>query len=176
MAKSFDQKSFFWVALLVLIASVMSYSYGFRVGERKESYTFLRVIDGDTFVVESNKGKTEKRVRLLGIDAPKTGECASESAKEKLEILIGSGKFAINKVGDDNFGNTVANVLISDGDIAEKLLVEGLAKVDDGAKDNIGSELKPKEEYLRVLRVAENKAKMDQVGIWSKKCVLQAPK
>ena len=49
-------------------------------------YEVGRIIDGDTFELRDGK-----RVRLIGIDAPETGEYCSEYARQRLVSLI-SGK------------------------------------------------------------------------------------
>ena len=48
--------------------------------------TVIRVVDGDTLVV--NDGGNEARVRLIGIDTPEVGEVGSEEATAFTSALI----------------------------------------------------------------------------------------
>src|SRR5690606_22356736 len=46
-----------------------------------ETWTVIRVIDGDTIEVESSSGIIET-IRIVGIDAPESGQCGFEDAAD----------------------------------------------------------------------------------------------
>ncbi|HZV84619.1 MAG TPA: thermonuclease family protein [Brevundimonas sp.] len=103
----------------------------FRVGA-------LRVIDGDTFVME---GET---VRIANIDAPEMSprsKCLAEAnlaevAKSQLDGLLGaswagtgSGVLpVIERDGEDQYGRTLARVVAVDGkDVGDEMVASGAA-------------------------------------------------
>src|SRR5215211_736561 len=89
----------------------------------------LYVIDGDTFMLAN------ERIRLLGIDAPETREarCERERAagyetKARVVDLLRFGRTVeIRRQGHDQYGRTLAHVLIDDRDLGEQLVREKLA-------------------------------------------------
>ena len=107
----------------------------------------LRVIDGDTLLVEARpwpQQKVEVYVRIRGIDTPETrSKCAGErqageAARRALEILAeeAGATVRLSRIsGDKYFGRVVADVTLS-GDIqaADHLLLAGLASPYDGGR------------------------------------------
>jgi endonuclease YncB( thermonuclease family) len=110
----------------------------------------LRVIDGDTLLVEAQpwpQQKIEVYVRIRGIDAPELkSKCeamrlAGLSAQHALEELAAqSNQIHLTRIsGDKYFGRIVADVTFSDGrNAADDLLLAGLVRTYDGGR-------KPKE-------------------------------
>lgn len=99
--------------------------------EGARAVTVVRVIDGDTFVVEdgSDKGET---VRLIGVDAPETRRSAhrdighfGEEAKAYLtELLSGGQVFLAYDVGKrDRYRRTLAYAYLPDGTFVNAELV-----------------------------------------------------
>src|SRR6218665_2659462 len=98
----------------------------------------LRVVDGDTLLVEAQpwpQQKMEVYVRIRGIDAPELkSRCAQNreagiGARNALEVLAaGSRKIHLTRIsGDKYFGRIVADVTLSDGrSVADDLLLAGL--------------------------------------------------
>ncbi|MEM1399109.1 MAG: thermonuclease family protein [Pseudomonadota bacterium] len=100
--------------------------------------TLVRVIDGDTLVVEARIWLGQRlltRVRLAGIDAPEPkGKCAEEtdaaaSATARLEVLATQGPLSLQDIRYGTYaGRVVARVVNADGiDLSGTLLGEGLA-------------------------------------------------
>lgn len=95
--------------------------------------TVTRVIDGDTLDARLASGRTT-RVRLIGIDAPESGECYGARARGKArELALGS---RVVLVGDptqatrDRYGRLLAYVWLPGGrDLGRRLLVGGFAEV-----------------------------------------------
>jgi micrococcal nuclease len=110
----------------------------------------LRVIDGDTLLVEAQpwpQQKMEVYVRIRGIDAPElksrceASRLAGLDARHALEALAArSNHIQLTRIsGDKYFGRIVADVILPDGlNVADDLLVAGLVQVYDGGR-------KPKE-------------------------------
>ena len=91
----------------------------------------VRIIDGDTFVLDG------ERIRLEGPDAPELhkARCPNEKAvavqaTERLQELIGTGPLLIERHGLDRFGRTLAFVYANgDGEheVGDILIEERLA-------------------------------------------------
>jgi micrococcal nuclease len=106
----------------------------------------LRVIDGDTLLVEAQpwpQQKMEVYVRIRGIDAPElkskceASRLAGVDARHALEALATqSNHIQLTRIsGDKYFGRIVADVILSDGkNVADDLLVAGLVRIYDGGR------------------------------------------
>ena len=106
----------------------------------------LRVIDGDTILVEARpwpQQTMEVYVRIRGIDAPEIhSHCdliraGAEQAQHVLEDMASaSPTIQLTRIsGDKYFGRIVANVTLSDGrDVGSDLLLAGLAHPYDGGR------------------------------------------
>jgi len=121
-----------------------------------------RVIDGDTIVIEK-----EIEIRLISIDAPEQGECYYQEAKDALTELVQDKYIIIEKdfKAKDNFGRLLRYVSIEeenpflDNTFVNKYLIE---------KGYAG--LMPKtinKKYWDILESARNKARRQNIGIWS---------
>lgn len=106
----------------------------------------LRVIDGDTLLVEARpwpQQKVEVYVRIRGIDTPEIrSKCpgtrqAGEAARRSLETMTqASATIHLSRIaGDKYFGRVVADVTLADGvQAADHLLLAGLARPYDGGR------------------------------------------
>lgn len=114
------------------------------------SAEILRVVDGDTLLVEAQpwpQQTMEVYVRIRGIDAPELkSKCealraAGQDARQALEALAAqSSRVQLTRIsGDKYFGRIVADVILLDGhSVADGLLLAGLVRTYDGGR-------KPKE-------------------------------
>ena len=85
----------------------------------------VKVVDGDTLHVYSNKGTY--KIRLSGIDAPERGQAYGKRAKENLEFLV-AGKQVIAIVeSKDRYGRYVASVKVQSKDVCAEMLSAGYA-------------------------------------------------
>lgn len=110
------------------------------------SAEILRVVDGDTLLVEAQpwpQQKMEVYVRIRGIDAPElkskceTVRSAGQNARQALEIMAAqSSRIQLIRIsGDKYFGRIVADVILSDGhSVADGLLLAGLVRTYDGGR------------------------------------------
>lgn len=110
------------------------------------SAEILRVIDGDTLLVEAQpwpQQKMEVYVRIRGIDAPELkSKCeavraAGQDARQSLETMAAqSPTIQLTRIsGDKYFGRIVADVILADGhSVADGLLLAGLVRRYDGGR------------------------------------------
>lgn len=100
----------------------------------------VTVTDGDTIRIGS------ERIRLLGIDAPEIHGCRKgricvpgdgHASKRSLEALMG-GKISVQRVGQDRYGRTLAQVYVGGRNVACEQLRRGqaayVAKWDNGGR------------------------------------------
>jgi endonuclease YncB( thermonuclease family) len=132
------------VALLLFVAPASSFARDEIDGP--VSAQILRVIDGDTLLVEARpwpQQTMEVYVRIRGIDTPEMhSKCeavrrAGADARHVLEQLTEySPEVQLTQIsGDKYFGRILANVTLSDGtNPAQYLLGEGIAVAYDGGR------------------------------------------
>lgn len=132
-----------------------------------EKYKVIRVVDGDTLVIEYN-GKDEK-VRLIGVDTPESvhpdetrntvfGKEVSNYSKNKLEGNEIQIEFDVQE--RDKYGRLLCYVYI-DGQMYNKLLLkEGLAKV---------ATYPPNIKYVDEFVEIQKQARQDGKGMWQDK-------
>ncbi|MBR6613365.1 MAG: thermonuclease family protein [Clostridia bacterium] len=135
-----------------------------NVGSLAE-YEVVRVVDGDTIVVDFN-GKDEK-VRLIGVDTPESVH-ADESKNTKEGILVSDytkSKLTGKKVKlefdvqeRDKYGRLLAYVYI-DGEMYNKHLLEiGYAKI---------ATYPPNVKYVEDFKEIQKEARENKVGLWN---------
>lgn len=123
------------------------------------------VIDGDTFILESNQ-----RVRMIGIDAPeirhakygKKAEPYGKEAKQYLRRLIQGCDVRLTDGGEpfDRFGRRLAYVYLKDGTFVNRKMVEA------GYAETFRQfPFAFKEEFLGL----EQKARSEKLGMWAAK-------
>jgi micrococcal nuclease len=131
--------------VLILIAAPVS-SFARDEIDGPVAAEILRVIDGDTLLVEARpwpQQTMEVYVRIRGIDTPEMhSRCAAVrragiDARQALEQLMAdSPQVQLTKIsGDKYFGRILANVTLSDGrNPAQYMLGEGIAVAYDGGR------------------------------------------
>ena len=126
------------VVTVIIFLSALPAGAGSRMIDGPVAAEVVKVIDGDTVLVEAMPWpdhKVSTYVRLRGIDAPELrSKCpafrkAAQAAKSELANLIGNERLvqltAIS--GDKYFGRVVADLTLQDGTRpAENLLEAGL--------------------------------------------------
>ncbi len=116
--------------LLILIVAIAINIAGCKNAEVNEPVAavvgkVVKVVDGDTLHVYSNKGTY--KIRLSGIDAPERGQAYGKRAKEHLEFLV-AGKQVIAIVeSKDRYGRYVASVKVQSKDVCAEMLTAGYA-------------------------------------------------
>ncbi|MGN0550386.1 MAG: thermonuclease family protein [Acutalibacteraceae bacterium] len=133
--------------------------------ENEDLYEVIRVVDGDTIIIDYNAEDT--RVRLIGVDAPesvsptkekncKYGEIASGYVKNLLEGKSVSLEFDEEQY--DRYDRMLAYVYLDDEMLNLNLVQNGYAEA---------KEYKPNVKYSRLLKLAQQKAQQDKTGMWS---------
>ena len=152
-------KKFISFGITIIFAIVLLLS------NQKEGYKVIRVVDGDTIIVEF--GDVEERVRLIGIDTPESvhadeakntieGKIASDFTKSKLEGKNVNLEFDIEE--RDQYGRLLAYVWLDGKMFNRVLLEEGYAQI---------ATFPPNVKYVYDFKLLERKAKENQRGFWS---------
>ena len=133
----------------------------------------VRVVDGDTIVVESNIGP--RTVRLIGIDAPElaSGERGGREAEAHLTRLLGPGVLIWLELDlglEDIYGRLLAYVYVPDADGAwehagMRLTQANLAMVEAGWARTLTIE--PNRTYADLYQAAAQRASAQERGIWA---------
>lgn len=129
------------------------------VQEADSIITVVRVIDGDTVVIQTAEG-TEEHLRIVGVDAPEKGECYTSEATNRL-IGLAQGKAVILETGSsderDSFGRLLHYLRIGDTDIGATLIREGFVR----------SFKKYPHPRFEIYNGMEEAAMREQKGLWS---------
>lgn len=121
----------------------------------------IRVVDGDSIIIER-----DIEVRLIGINAPESGECYFEESRQGLTNLIQGKKVYLKKdiSGKDDFGRLLRYVFLpSNNEYQDEIFVnryvleEGLADIRPLSQDR---------EYRRLLTSSRNQALTSLKGMW----------
>lgn len=120
------------------------------------NYKIIRVIDGDTVVLE-----TGESLRYLGINAPELNEPRGLTAQKFNQSLIGGKIVRLEFDRDklDKYGRLLAYVWLDNMLANERMVEEGYAKV-------YLIEHTAKLKYLERLQKAEQLAKNAKRGVW----------
>jgi micrococcal nuclease len=137
------------------------------VGEDARA-SVLEVIDGDTLRVRILGGSfpgtapdTTEEVRLIGIDAPETGEDFAQQATDALEKLVGHQEVALDRDAEtrDQYGRLLAYVFLEDDTFVNaELLRQGVATL---------YTVPPNVRLVDTLQQAEDQARAARVGVWA---------
>jgi micrococcal nuclease len=119
------------------------------------TYEVSEIIDGDTIKLSNGE-----RVRLIGINAPETGQPYYSEAKEKLIELIGNNSVTLEKdVQDkDQYERWLRYVYVGGTHVNMEMVREGYA---------IAYYFPPNTKFLDDFEDAEQDAQTSQLGIWS---------
>lgn len=131
---------------------------------KKDTYKVVRVIDGDTIIVDYNGN--EERIRLIGVDSPESvhpeaaknvpqGELASKFTKQQLENKEVVLEFDIQE--RDQYGRLLAYVWLGNAMFNKTLLQEGHAVV-----STFPPNVKYVDEFIKDQALARDSKK----GVW----------
>lgn len=137
-------------------------------GNGLHEYKLVKVLDGDTVLLEEVKGKTcenqckEIRVRLIGVDAPEQsqspwGQLASQFLSAALKNPTVYLEYGSQKL--DKYKRTLAYVYNSDKQLINRMLLEnGYAEI-----FILGENRK----HLKEFKQAETRAREQNLNIWN---------
>lgn len=140
------------IVLLALSGYLIFMNYG---PSSDEKYEVSDIIDGDTIKLTNGE-----RVRLIGINAPETGQPYYQEATVKLEELIGSNTVRLEKdeEDEDQYGRWLRYVYVNDTLVNLEMVGQGLA---------ISYEFQPNVKYSEEFKEAEQEAREEKIGIWT---------
>jgi len=137
--------------ILIIITGILYYQLVESYSTTKHTAKIQRILDGDTIEIENNQ-----KIRLLGINTPETGEFESENAKLFMQQF--QNKTIIYETQSrDQYGRILAYVYYNNQLINKQILENGLAHLYYYEKDK----------YYNELKLAEEKARNSQIGIWT---------
>ncbi|MEX0981075.1 MAG: thermonuclease family protein [Bacteroidales bacterium] len=119
---------------------------------QRYSGTIISVLDGDTFVFQTEEGSL--RIRSEGIDAPEMGQLYGDSAKRFMESYI-NRKVTVVANGVDRYGRTIGTLFVEGTDVNLEILKAGLAWFYDSYSTN--------QDYKAAEEVARNRG----IALWS---------
>ena len=146
-----------WISLLLLVPAMLLLDEREHMTPATRVAGAAQVIDGDTLVIG------ERRIRILGIDAPErdqtchdgaghTWHCGAD-ARRALAAHVARQQVSCHVAGQDRYGRDLARCAIGVTDLAEWLVREGWAVP---AGDEQGR-----------YRAAGREAEASRKGIWS---------
>lgn len=130
-----------------------------------QSYQVVKVVDGDTFVIE--KEGREQKVRLIGVDTPESvhpnanknieqGKIASNYTKNLIEGK--KVKIELDVETTDKYGRILAYVYLENGQMVNEILLqEGYAKL---------ATYPPNVKYVEQFTQIQKQARQQQKGFW----------
>ena len=120
----------------------------------RETHKAVRIIDGDTVELENGE-----RLRLIGIDAPESGQRYFSEARGRLAEFVLNKEVALEKdVSDkDEYGRLLRHVWFGDTFVNLEMVRLGYARA-----LTIPPDLKYKDLFLD----AERQARQNQLGQW----------
>lgn len=129
-----------------------------------------RVSDGDSIVVRTERGKTEK-VRLIGIDAPELRQkpWGREARKHLKKLLSGASvRLETDVVKRDRYGRLLAYVWTTGGRFINlEMIKDGYAVL---------YTIPPNVKHADMLRNAQSEARENKTGIWGKNGLKKLPR
>lgn len=158
---------FFHRLFVVFLLIFLSFFTCFSQDKNVFIFDVIRVIDGDTFVVDNGAEKGDK-VRLIGVDAPETRNSGKrkigfygKEAKEYLTNLIAGRQVRLQfDVGKrDRYGRMLAYVYLGDLFINAELVKRGYANV---------FTVPPNVKYAELFVELEREARTGRRGLWKK--------
>lgn len=117
------------------------------------------VVDGDTLKVMLNG--TEASLRVIGINAPESGECLADEATRELSDLLGNGSVVlVSDVSEfDQFGRLLRFVQTSTGqDVGAQMIKSGYA---------IARRFEPDTSKSDDYEELQHSAQLAHVGMWA---------
>jgi hypothetical protein len=139
------------VLFLVITSGVFYYNITGHTVSNKEYFFVARVIDGDTFEIESGH-----KVRMIGINTPEKNMKYYNEAKNFTKNLIENRSVEIESFGFDRYGRILGHVFIGSLHLNEEILKQGYGSLYYYEKDR----------YYDRLDAAEQRARMNGFGIW----------
>lgn len=141
--------------LCILLASVyFVVHYGDKNTSQENTFRVMRVIDGDTIVID-----TGEQVRYIGIDTPEIGQKYAFEASQRNSDLVLNTKIILERdvLYKDRYNRILGYVWVDGMMVNDELLKEGLAKT---------LTIPPDTKYVYRFNSSEEYAKIHKLGLW----------
>lgn len=152
-----------FISLIAVISLLLNFKLIHdRINSKQAVFRVLEVIDGDTFKIKDNN--ENRRVRLIGVDAPEIGKCLGQEAKDKLTKLVLGKDVALTDQFSDPYGRIMANVFVNNQYVNNEMLILGLGRMDYYENP-----------YRDELKNAYGEARTKKLGLFSGICLSTVP-
>jgi len=145
----------FLLAISLCLNILLGYFFFNKPTPPQNLFHVVRVIDGDTIVVDNNQ-----QVRLMSVNAPEIELCGGQKSKEYLQNLIEGRDVRLDGQLNDHFGRLLALVYLNDKLVNQQIISAGWARFTSTA--SVESEN---------LKSAFARAKEEKVGIFGPLCL-----
>lgn len=158
-SQAFSRPTILIALLLSLITNILLYSKWQSANGQIGTYNVIKVIDGDSIIVEGNQ-----TIRLASVAAPELEYCLGKQSKKFVSNLIYGKRVKVEITSRDSYSRLMGLVYIDGELINEKILESGMGRYDSSqtSKDDI-------------LLKAEHRAKEKKIGVFSSKCSQTVP-
>ena len=85
------------------------------------------VTDGDTLWVQPDRGRTARKLRILGIDAPEICQAGGESSRHALIQLVLHKRVSVTVGRKDIYGRGLARIQLGNQDLGAQMVRSGQA-------------------------------------------------
>ncbi len=143
------------VVIIIFLCLSLSGCLGLENAPERTAANVTRIVDGDTFVIDSGE-----KVRLVGVDTPEVDEAYYEEAKQYMvENVLGQQvELEVDVSNRDTFGRLLRYVWLNGELVNEQLVLSGLA---------VSKTYEPDTRYQKTFEAAQLRAREDRVGLWS---------
>ncbi|MFN8285429.1 MAG: thermonuclease family protein [Chitinophagales bacterium] len=158
----------FSAIFLLIFSLLLSCNQPAAVEQAAGYNAVLRVIDGDTFVIDDGTTKNGTKIRLIGVDAPESRKTDHEDvqfygkeAKEFLKHFLEGKQVRLEYDVEhhDKYGRTLAYVYLPDGTFINAYLIQqGYANV---------MTIPPNVTYADSFVLLQREAREAKRGMWS---------
>lgn len=165
MDRKFHSKIIYYIIIIIIL--IIGFIVNQYFPKNKSNVSLIECIDGDTARLRID-GKDEK-VRFLGIDAPEIAHentpadpYGNEASIYTCKTLKNASNIRLEyeQAKTDKYNRVLAWVFVDDKLLNEDLVYKGYAKV---------AYLYDKYKYTSKIKLAEKRAKIDKLNIWSLK-------
>ena len=149
------------ITAFILLLFLIIFTVGKRVS-KKSSYRVIKVIDGDTIVLDNGR-----HLRYIGIDTPEIdwkdfhhSDCYAWRAREINKKLVLGKKVTLQKdvSQTDKYGRLLRYVYVGHVFVNSYLVSHGYARV---------LTIPPDVHYARTFRELQRKARENKYGLWN---------
>ncbi len=114
-----------WVIVAALAVGIAAF-YVLSAAAEELTGKVVRVADGDTITV-LDRGNTQHKIRLMGIDAPEKGQAFGNKSRESLAAMVAGRNVVVEWHKRDRYGRLVGQVFADRHDAGLVQIERGMA-------------------------------------------------